>query len=170
MQKRKEIYLLDSDLQEILDNIKKECLSMATIPYNGIVDRIDTTESTTIIHSLIPGLEPYHLIRIIKDKVESFLVKGNIAIPLLEESILILIKNIYIKSKDKFQKEKNILIDLDIPKEIIESMAYLEESSNNELNNLYEMFAQNVAGLREVKKEYVLYEINTSDITLQKSK
>ena len=66
MQTRKEISLLDNKLQEILRSIKKECLSMATIPYNGVVNRIDTKDATIIIHSLIPTLEPYHLIRIIK--------------------------------------------------------------------------------------------------------
>lgn len=168
MQTKKEISLLDDNLQEILNNIKKECLSMATIPYNGTVSRLDTKGTTIIVHSLIPGLEPYQLIRIIRNKVEAFLVKGDISVSISEESILILIKNIYIKSKDKFQKEKNVIVDLDIPEEIIKSTAYLEDSPNNELNSLYEEFATNVAELRKVKKEYALYEMNASNVTLQR--
>ena len=69
MQKRIEIQTLNENLQEILNNIKQGSLSMGAIPYNGIVDRLDTKESTIIVHSLIPGLEPYHIIRIIKDEV-----------------------------------------------------------------------------------------------------
>ena len=112
MQTRKEISLLDNKLQEILRSIKKECLSMATIPYNGVVNRIDTKDATIIIHSLIPI----------------------------------------------------------IPEEIIKSTAYLEGSSSNELNNLYEIFAIKVAELRKAKKEYALYEMKTSNVTLERKK
>lgn len=168
MQTRKDISLLDNDLQEILSSIKQECLSMATIPYNGTVSRLDTKGTTIIVHSLIPGLEPYQLIRIIRDKVECFLAKGDVSVPISEESILKLMRNVFLKSRDELQKEKNVLIDLDIPEEIIKSTAYLDDSPNSELNNLYEIFATNVAELRQVKKEYVLYEMNTSNVTLHK--
>lgn len=170
MQTRKEISLLDNKLQEILRSIKKECLSMATIPYNGVVNRIDTKDATIIIHSLIPSLEPYHLIRIIKDKVECFLVKKDISVSIEEGSILKLIRNIFLESKEELSKEKNVLIDLDIPEEIIKNTAYLESSSNDELNNLYEIFAIKVAELRKAKKEYALYEMKTSNVTLKRKK
>lgn len=168
MQKRIEIQTLNENLQEILNNIKQGSLSMGAIPYNGIVDRLDTKESTIIVHSLIPSLEPYHIIRIIKDEVECFIVKDNLVVPISEKSILTLMRNIYIKSKDEFQKERNVLIDLDIPEEIKESTKYLDTTSSNELDSIYNNFAQSVSHLREAKKEYIMYEANYDKITLQR--
>ena len=44
------------------------------------------------------------------------------------------------------------------------------EFDEDELNNLYEIFAIKVAELRKAKKEYALYEMKTSNVTLERKK
>lgn len=163
--------VLDGNLKEKLVTVKKNILTMANIPYEGIQSTFATDEESITIYNLLPELEEAEIVeKRSKDKCSTYIIKGGLVASISEDSLNELLSNIHnlmiAIETGNFGKIKELNV---IPKEIEEifqTMGRISIKENkNRIDLLYQKYCMILKQLRHVQAENLDFQIYSEKLS-----